>query len=153
MGGGDVAQLIERQVGTLLTRVQLHGTASSFQSHLSAHTLLRCPYSPHVQSRSLKSLPTLRIPSIGSHTIGLERRNTALNGRSRENYFRNFGVSLQETNRQDLKKKKKNLPSKNTASSTQNVGFYLRDVPIAAFCILMSYFMESKMKKISIDSW
>ena len=32
--------------------------------------------------------------------------------RSRENYFRNFGVSLRETNRQ-----KKNRPSKNTVSS------------------------------------
>ena len=47
----------------------------------------------------------------------------------------------------------KNLPSKNTVSSTCNVGFYLRDLQIAAFCILISYFMESKLKKIPIDSW
>ena len=29
----------------------------------------------------------------------------------------------------------------------------LRNFQIAAFCISMSYFMESKLKKISIDSW
>ena len=31
----------------------------------------------------------------------------------------------------------------------RNVGFYLRNLQIAAFCILMSYFMESKLKQIS----
>ena len=31
--------------------------------------------------------------------------------------------------------------------------FYLRNLQIAAFCILMSYFMKSKLKKISVDSW
>ena len=36
------------------------------------------------------------------------------------------------------------FPSKNTVSSTKNV---------AAFCILMAYFTESKLKKISINSW
>ena len=30
--------------------------------------------------------------------------------------------------------------------------FYLRNLQIAAFCILMSYFVENKLKKISIDS-
>ena len=30
---------------------------------------------------------------------------------------------------------------------------YLRNLQIAAFCILMSYFIESKLKKISVDSW
>ena len=44
------------------------------------------------------------------------------------------------------------IPSKNIVSSTLNVGFYLRNLQIAAFCILMSYFMESKLKKILIDS-
>ena len=78
MGGGDVAQLIERQVGTLLTRVQLHGTASSFQSHLSAHTLLRCPYSPHVQSHALTSVRSLKNPRIGSHTFVWTHENTAI---------------------------------------------------------------------------
>ena len=29
----------------------------------------------------------------------------------------------------------------------------LTNLQIAAFCILMSYFMESKLKKISINSW
>ena len=28
-----------------------------------------------------------------------------------------------------------------------------RNLQIPTFCILMSYFMESKLKKISIDSW
>ena len=46
-------------------------------------------------------------------------------------------------------RKKKNLPSQNTVSSTKNVGFYLRKLQIASFCILMSYFMESKLKKIT----
>ena len=45
------------------------------------------------------------------------------------------------------------LLSKNTVFSTENVGFYLRNLQIAAFCILMSYFMKSKLKKISIDGW
>ena len=45
------------------------------------------------------------------------------------------------------------IPSKNTVFSTWNVGFYVRNLEIVAFCILMSYFMESKLKKISIDSW
>ena len=60
-----------------------------------------------------------------------------------------FGVSLRETNHQG---KKKNLPSKNTVSSTYNVGFCLRNLHIAAFCILMSSFMKGKLKKISIHS-
>ena len=42
--------------------------------------------------------------------------------------------------------RKQNLLSKNTVSS--NVGFSLGNLEIAAFCILMSYFMESKLKKI-----
>ena len=50
-------------------------------------------------------------------------------------------------------RKKIFLPSRNTVSSTQNVAFYLRNLQIAAFYILMSYFMESKLKKISMDSW
>ena len=45
------------------------------------------------------------------------------------------------------------LPSINTVSSTYNAVFYLRNLQIAAFCILMSSFMESELKKISIDSW
>ena len=66
--------------------------------------------------------------------------------RTRENYFRNFGLSLRETIRQNVF-----LPSENTVSSTQNVEFYLRNLQITAFCFLMSYFMESKLRKISID--
>ena len=42
---------------------------------------------------------------------------------------------------------------KNTESSTLNVGFYFRNLQIAAFHILISYFMESELKKILIDSW
>ena len=51
--------------------------------------------------------------------------------------LRNFGASLRETNRQ-----KKILPSKNTVSSTSNVAVYLRNLQIAAFCIL--YFGNSR---------
>ena len=40
-----------------------------------------------------------------------------------------------------------------TLSSTTNVRFYLRNLQIASVCILMSYFMESKLKKIPIDRW
>ena len=40
-----------------------------------------------------------------------------------------------------------------TLSSTQNVEFYLRNLQITAFSILMACFMECKLKKISIDSW
>ena len=35
---------------------------------------------------------------------------------------------------------------------TSNVGFDLRNLQIAAFCILMSHFMESMLKKRSINS-
>ena len=66
-------------------------------------------------------------------------------------------------------RKRKIPPSNNIVSSTKNVGFYLRNVgfylrnvgfylrnvgfylrnlQIASFCILMSYFMENKLKKI-----
>ena len=51
------------------------------------------------------------------------------------------------------KPREKILTSKSTVSSTYNVGFYLRNLQMAAFCILMSYFTESKLKKVSIDSW
>ena len=43
------------------------------------------------------------------------------------------------------------LPPKNSVLDL-NVGFYLRNLQIAAFCILMLYFTESKLKKVSIDS-
>ena len=45
------------------------------------------------------------------------------------------------------------LCSKNTVSSTWNIGLYLRNLQIASFCILISYFMESKLKKITINHW
>ena len=49
---------------------------------------------------------------------------------------------------------RKNVSSyKSTVFSTQNVAFYLRNLQIAAFCTLMSYFMESKLKKITINHW
>ena len=56
------------------------------------------------------------------------------------------------TSRDKSAEKKTLLPSKNSVSSTYNVGFYPGNLQIAAFCILMSYFMESKVKKISVDS-
>ena len=47
--------------------------------------------------------------------------------------------------------RKENLLSKNTVSS--NVGFSLGNLEIAAICISMSYFMEIKLKTISVNSW
>ena len=47
------------------------------QSQLSVQTLLRCPNSTHVQSHTLTSMCTLRIPSVGSHTFAWTHENTA----------------------------------------------------------------------------
>ena len=62
-----------------------------------------------------------------------------------------FGTLVYRFERQTARKKL--FPSKNTMSSIWNVGFYLRNLRIAAFRILMSYFMESKLEKTSTDSW
>ena len=63
-----------------------------------------------------------------------------------------FGTLVYRFERQTARKKVF-LPSKNTVSSTLNVWFYLRKLQIASFCILMSYFVESKLKEIPIDCW
>ena len=68
--------------------------------------------------------------------------------RSRENCSLNFGYRFE---RQTARK---------TISSFEKhcvldleCGIYLRNLQISAFCISMSYFKISKLKKISIDSW
>ena len=46
------------------------------QSQLPAHeTLLRCPYSPRVQSRASASVPMLKVPNTGSHVIVRTHKN------------------------------------------------------------------------------
>ena len=47
------------------------------QSQLWVQTLLRCPFSPCVQSHALTSMPTSKIPSTGSRTFVGTQENTA----------------------------------------------------------------------------
>ena len=63
---GDVARSVERRTVTLLTQVRFPGAAKDFffslsQSQLSVQTLLRCPYTPRVQSHALTSVRALKI--------------------------------------------------------------------------------------------
>ena len=76
---GGVAQLVERRTGTPLRQLRFPGAARDFflQSQLSVQTLLRCPHSPRVQSHALTSVRTLKIPSIGSHTVVWTHENTS----------------------------------------------------------------------------
>ena len=57
--------------------------------------------------------------------------------------------------RQTARKKKKSSFEKHCILDLESRIFFLnlRNPQIAAFCILLSYFMKSKLKKISIDSW
>ena len=77
--GGDVAQLVERRTGTLLRQVRFPGAAKDFcpRVNFPVQTLLRCPYSPWVQSHALTSVLMLKIPSTGSHTFIWTHRNVA----------------------------------------------------------------------------
>ena len=59
-----------KSLGTILSRVRVPGGAKDFPlSQLPVQTLLRCPYSPRVQSHASKSGRTLKIPDTGSHTL------------------------------------------------------------------------------------
>ena len=51
---GDVAQLVERRTGMLLTQVRFPGVVMGFvfQSQLSMQSLLQRPYSPSVKSHA-----------------------------------------------------------------------------------------------------
>ena len=70
-----IAQLVERsKPGAILTRVRVKGIFS--QSQLLAWTLLRCPYSPRVQSHVSITVRTLKIPNTGSHTVVWTHKNT-----------------------------------------------------------------------------
>ena len=84
MSGGNVAQLVERRTVTPLRQVRFHGAARDFSpSQLFVQTLLRCPYSPRVQSHALTSVRKLKIRSTGSYTFVWTHENTALTVRNR----------------------------------------------------------------------
>ena len=76
------AQLVERPTekpGAILTRVRVPGVARDFcPSQLPVQTLLRCPYSPRVQSHASTSERTLKIPNAGSHTIAVSYTHLTL---------------------------------------------------------------------------
>ena len=75
---GDVAQLAECPTGTLLKQDGVTDAARDFSPpQLSVQTLLWCPYSPRVQLHELTSVRTLKIPSIGSHTVVWTHENTS----------------------------------------------------------------------------
>ena len=59
------------------------GTRFLSQGQLSVQTLLRCPYSPRVQSLASRSVRELKTPDTGSHTIGRTHENTAHPSRNR----------------------------------------------------------------------
>ena len=66
---GRTAQLVERRTekhSAIPTRVRVPGVAKGyfFQSQLSVQTLLRCPYSPRVQSCTSTSVQN---PNAGCH--------------------------------------------------------------------------------------
>ena len=103
----------------------------------------------HITRHSFQFLISRRLEPGNAFLVGHTPRGTARkSGRqkgktsSRENYPRNFGLSLRETNRQ-----------KNISSLQRHCVLDPRNYQIASFCTLMSYFMESKLKKISMDSW
>ena len=57
--------------------ISRRGKNFSSLSQLSEQTLLRCPYSPRVQSHAFTSMRTLKIPSISTHTFVWTYENTA----------------------------------------------------------------------------
>ena len=67
--GAPIAQLVGRPTekpGTIRTRVRVPGAARDFfpQSQLSVQTLVRCPYSPRVQSLASTSVRTLKYQTL-----------------------------------------------------------------------------------------
>ena len=62
------------------------------------------------------------------------------------------GTLVYRFERQTARKKFFFLP-KTPSPRLRMEDFFLTTLQIAAFCILVSYFMESKLKKILIDSW
>ena len=82
---GGVAQLIERQAGTLLTRVELPGAARDFslpESTFSADSLTLSVH-PRVQSHAFTSVCMLKIPSFGNQTFVWTDDSTAHTGKNR----------------------------------------------------------------------
>ena len=75
--GGEVAQLVERRTGTTLTQVPFPGISPRviFQCRLLRRARSFC-----VQSHPWKSVCTLKIPSIGSHSFVWTYENTAFAG-------------------------------------------------------------------------
>ena len=83
VGIAQVVELLTEKPGTILT-VRVPGAARDFfsQSQLPVQTVLRCPYSPRVQSHASQSVSTLKIPNTGNHTIVWTHGNTAHTGRN-----------------------------------------------------------------------
>ena len=79
--GVGIAQLVEHPTEkpcAIQTQVHVPGAARDFlPSQFPVQTLLRCPYSPCVQSHASTSVCTLKIPNTGSHTIVWTHGNTA----------------------------------------------------------------------------
>ena len=75
-----MAQLVERPTekpGVILTRVRVLCAARDSAPRVDFQcTLLRCPYSPRVQSHASASVCMLKIPNTGSYTIVWTHENT-----------------------------------------------------------------------------
>ena len=81
--GGQWIEHPTETPGEILTRVRVPGAGRDFSlSELTVQTLLRCSYSPRVQSHASTSGGTLKIPNPGSHTIVCTQENTAHTGRN-----------------------------------------------------------------------
>ena len=77
--GGDVAQLVRASDWHADDAGSIPQCGKGFfsQSQLSVQTLLRCSYSPRVQSHAFPSVCTLKIPSTGNNTFVWTHENTA----------------------------------------------------------------------------
>ena len=81
------AQLVELSIekpGAILTRVRVPGAAMDFftlfffaQRQLPVQTVLRCPYSPRVQSHASTSVRTLQTPYLDNHASVWTHENAA----------------------------------------------------------------------------
>ena len=79
--GAGIARLVEsltKKPGAILMRVRVPDAATDFSPRVNFQCrLLRCPYSPRVQSHTSTSARTLKIRNTGSHTIVWTLENTA----------------------------------------------------------------------------
>ena len=85
--GAGIAQLVERPTEKARRNANANSSSPGREgdfspSQIPVQTVLRCPYSPCVQSRASTSVCTLKIPNTGSHTVVWTHENTTHAGRN-----------------------------------------------------------------------